>query len=424
MTKIIFFPIENYNREVDARLAIIKLILKKNSCEKYLFLILPKNLLPLILRFSQFRCTIFHKSLQKDFIPFITRKIKKGSKVTFIEEEYFDRYSDNDTRFGDGSNIISSAFASTLKDYNSLSKRLGKEKVKFTGNPRIDILMNIEKIYFKDISKIRKSYGKFALFNSNFSYANPPKGLDLNDLQKLYFANDKKGFNQLSEFISKHKKRFIKVKSFLIESNLLNSYDTIIYRCHPNESRAKAKKEFKGSRVVVLSDDNVLFWIFASSILIHACCSTSIEAYIMKKRSMIFEPFKEEENSLSYKTSSEIIYSNRITPNPNYIDQEARPDHPIYSQLPKLEKGQITPKEFPASTSIASWIIDNSPATSILIFIPQVFIGLLISLPRIILTFLIEKERARINIDLKKSIRNFRLKYIWSSNFLGIGIIK
>ena len=85
--KVIFFPIENYSREVDARLGIIRSI-KKHKAKNYIFIIIPKNFLTEIIKKSNFLCTIFHKSLQEHFLKIIKKIIEYGSKVTFIEEEY------------------------------------------------------------------------------------------------------------------------------------------------------------------------------------------------------------------------------------------------------------------------------------------------------------------------------------------------
>lgn len=420
--KVIFFPIENYSREVDARLGIVRSI-KKNKIKNYIFIIIPKNFLTEIIKKSHFLCTIFHKSLQEHFLKVIKKIISYGSKVTFIEEEYFDAYSDADIRFGKEPSIISCAFASTLQDYKSLKSRINKKKVIFSGNPRIDIIKNIKWLYSTEILDLKKKYGNFILLNSNFSYINNPRDHNLENLKNTEFTNNPEGFNELKSYIEDHKKRYKKLVFYLKNSTSFDKFDNIVYRCHPNESKIKAKKEFKDSRVKVISEDNVLIWIKACQCILHCACTTSIEAFLMGKESIFFEPFDSERNNLSFYTSKNLIINDSIFSNNNFIKENKKFYNLINSQLPKHQLNFQNNSNFPACDTIAKWLDLNTPDSNSFNFYLKFFYSTILSIPRIFLIMISEKEKCRININLRRSINKFNLKTILISNFLGFAII-
>lgn len=421
--KVIFFPIENYSREIDARLGIIKSIKEKNK-GKYLFIITPKNFLTPILKRLNINCTIFHKSLQEHFLRFIEKYISKGSKVTFIEEEYFDRYSDNNLRFGKNLKLISCAFASTNNDFKSLKRRIGGDKVLFSGNPRVDIIRNIGELYKLEIKNLKDKYGKFLVFNSNFSYVNNPNDHVLENLRNEWFLNNPKEYEKLKLFIKKHRKRYLKLVEYLKNSPDLNHLDNIIYRCHPNESKKKATKEFINTRVKVFSTDNVLLWISSSEYMMHCACTTSIEAFLMNKKSVFFEPFDEEKNSFSFGTSKEFIIDNKIQLNNEFNNLKINKKNPINLQLPIEQRTKSEDLYLPACDKIAEWLERNTPSTNETKFYFKIINSFTIALPRLILTLISEKERSRINARISKSLHIFNLKSIIISDFLGFAIIK
>ena len=102
--RVLFFPLENYARELDARSLIISKLSRIKSIDtvpsdNMICVLLPKNLLPLILSKISQPVTVLHKSLQLHFREFISSIVSKGGSYFFLEEEYFDRYSDNSVRF-------------------------------------------------------------------------------------------------------------------------------------------------------------------------------------------------------------------------------------------------------------------------------------------------------------------------------------
>ena len=184
---IFFFPLENYVRELDGRCSIIselnKLDKYRNKKNKFISIILPKNIMYLIHEFIFSSYSVLGMSLRKSMYGYAKKINKSKGSYYFLEEEYFDRFSDNSIRFG-AQDQCKHVFASTKTDYESL-KRKFPNRITFCGNPRIDVLNKIENLYENEILMLRNKYGRFFLFNSTFSFLNPPKGLDYKFLSNI-----------------------------------------------------------------------------------------------------------------------------------------------------------------------------------------------------------------------------------------------
>ena len=178
-----------------------------------------------------------------------------------------------------------------------MKKKLLKYKKSFSapivvsGWPKFDLYnKEYKKIYFQDAKEIRKKHGKFLLFISNYG-AISKKGLKihLKKMRKIKGANFYDHVDTKKKYYDDYKYFVKSAKKFLGEKeNKLK----IIIRPHPSDYfHEDWKKEFKNfNNVDVIYDNDVVPWIIASNGIIHRGCSTSIDAFFLKKKIFFFLP--------------------------------------------------------------------------------------------------------------------------------------
>ena len=169
-----------------------------------------------------------------------------------------------------------------------------KDKIKITGNSRVDILKDeYNKVLEKEIENIKSKYGDFTLFAGNFTYINDfnvKKGIRLSDnlhKQGIFkkgtpehdwvLGTEKIGedvFNLLPNFFEEFSKSFPDRK--------------MIIRPHPGENINTYYDMANGLKnILIIQDDrNALSWIKASNALISSNCTTSVEAYLLNRISI------------------------------------------------------------------------------------------------------------------------------------------
>ena len=160
----------------------------------------------------------------------------------------------------------------------------------------------------KEAKKIKDRYGQFYLFSSNFgalSILGLQKIIEKNKYLKKYKSsrktnNDYFTFRQSILDFNFFKKN---LSNFLKQNPKFN----LIIRPHPADQLYRDWKFFeKYSNVKVISDNDVVPWIIASNGLIHRGCTTSIDAFLLKKPTYYFLPNRKifnSEKNITYKIS-------------------------------------------------------------------------------------------------------------------------
>ena len=193
------------------------------------------------------------------------------------------------------------------KDIFKSAKIIFNEKknilIPLMGHPKEDLLKKKNlKVFEKHKKKIKKYYGDFILFNSDFYSLKDPKR-EIDSYEKIMKETGGKRSNhdakQYSKMIIyKHKtlKYFIKFLGEIDEN--LGSIKMMI-RPHPRENIddwKKITKKFKNIYVVAPIDD-VTSYILASKGVMHNGCSTGISSLLLGKSTAYFY----EKNNSSYK---------------------------------------------------------------------------------------------------------------------------
>jgi len=163
--------------------------------------------------------------------------------------------------------------------------------IHLTGNPRADMLRPEMRPFFaEDVEDILNSYGNFILVNTNFNHVNafsPDMNL-FRPVKKLgetpKFGRGARGMSrEFAEGLRDHKQAVFQDFQQLIPA-LERSFPeyTIIVRPHPTENQEVYRNiAAQCRRVRVTNEGNVVPWILASKAVIHNCCTTGLEAYVM-----------------------------------------------------------------------------------------------------------------------------------------------
>lgn len=197
------------------------------------------------------------------------------------------------------------------------------DKIKITGNPRIDLLkMPVNQIFQEEVKSIQDEYGKIILINTNFGWANHFLGNEIainriiaNELRmKDEYINQ---FRTKSEFHKRLLNYFLEMLPRL--STEFPDY-TIIVRPHPTEKLEVWEEKTKNLKnVFVNREGNVIAWIKAAKVVIHNNCTTAVESFLLETPVISYRPARSMEfdvelpNSLSYETQNidELVLSIR-----------------------------------------------------------------------------------------------------------------
>ena len=208
--------------------------------------------------------------------------------------------------------------------------KITSDNIKITGSPRLDLLRpGYNDIFKKRAEKIIKKHDRFVLINSNFVFGNlhPDYGDLIEYLTNLhriksaedeaYYRNaERYKFNLLDNYVDL-------VKKLSAEFPEIN----FIVRPHPSE-RAETWHEKLGkiNNVKCIFEGSANEWIYASEGLIHSGCTTGIEAWIMRKPVIRYNPQAESE------------YEPEL---PNRFGVYASSYNEVASYIKKLIKGQL-----------------------------------------------------------------------------------
>jgi surface carbohydrate biosynthesis protein len=162
------------------------------------------------------------------------------------------------------------------------------------GNPRIDLLSpNVRAIFHPESDRLKCSYPKLILVNTNFSLCNHKKG-DGAFLAGLKAA-DKVRTPEEEAFVQEwidHKKvlfdAFRKVLPVLSRS----FPDTpIVVRPHPSENHDTWRMMAADlPNVRVIHDGSAIPWLQAASVIVHNGCTTGLEGHLLGRPVIAYQP--------------------------------------------------------------------------------------------------------------------------------------
>ena len=167
-----------------------------------------------------------------------------------------------------------------------------------TGHPRIDLLRSeLRPFWSEAVGKIQQRLGRFILINSNFGKLNsyrPGKSEQLQTLQAA--AVDPASVSAVDAGFAAHRYGlFQHFQTMLRELAQAHPDHTIVVRPHPAENQDTWLQAAAGCpNVQVIHEGHVVPWLLAAEVLIHNGCTTGVEAYLLDKPVIAYQPLTSE----------------------------------------------------------------------------------------------------------------------------------
>ena len=242
-----------------------------------------------------------------------------------------------------------------------------KKNVISSGWPRFDLFQKkFRSVYENDVKKIKKKYGKFIIFISDFGYISKNYQNYALEYAPWGAKNKKqliKGQSRTLRYAKNNYEEFLLVKDFLKKLASTFSKNKIIIRGNPSENMEIWKNEVRDIKNLIFVEpkDDVQPWIEASLGVMHRGCTTSMQSVMLNKPIAYIDLGKKNEflKKFSYKISSKIKdindYSKWISElkrNSNYrIFKKVKKELNIRKKtsceiiLSKIDKLNITPED-------------------------------------------------------------------------------
>lgn len=225
----------------------------------------------------------FDKCLSPHKIAFHQFQVETlGNTLVSLDEEALivDEKEHIKTRFTQAAiNLASLIFAWGETEARMIREKydVGR-KIYISGSPRIDCWRTQdESLYKNEVRKIKKRFGEFILVNSNFGAGILPEQSYNNEVIEY--------FKLLTEIRGEFLTLIEKIAREFPSQN-------VVLRPHPGEDQG-LWGSIRGrlpENVHVILEGSVSPWIKASSLLIHHCCTTAVEAWIARTPIISYEP--------------------------------------------------------------------------------------------------------------------------------------
>ena len=164
-----------------------------------------------------------------------------------------------------------------------------------TGNPRIDMMRPEVRGYLDEaIASITERYGRFVLFNSNFSAAN-------------HFIANKTRF-KVADWVAQEKAQSLKDGFLAHKTELFNAFlamipklaqavkpNMLVIRPHPSENKQAWLDAAKGlGNVHVIHEGSVVPWLAAADVMVHNGCTSAVEASVIGTPALAYRPIRSD----------------------------------------------------------------------------------------------------------------------------------
>ena len=172
------------------------------------------------------------------------------------------------------------------------------ERMMLTGNPRFDTLLpGVRTVYDAEAEGIRRRHGRFLLVNSNFGPANPCRvGLDVVAVwQKEVKLTTAEQVDRKRREMAYKTRQMIDLQSLLAEVARAGAFDRIIVRPHPTENHDAWRAWGAAVNIGVEYEGSAIPWLLAAEMMLHAGCTTAIEALLLDRPTVSFVPLPDSE---------------------------------------------------------------------------------------------------------------------------------
>ena len=301
MKKILIINIETKAREFNSRMMVAyqaltrgyKVVIGAQSEMNEFLEYLPKGI-------------FFDKSIARNKLQKLLKIKNLGHKIVSLDEEGI--ASQNNQHFylkqrmsKETLDLAEYFFTWGIDEKELIESRYTeyKNKIKTTGNPRIELWKpEYVKFYKNEVTKINKKYKDFIFITSNFASIQHARGDDFLKNQDIAFnkietKKDQDIFNAKRAFMAKVYIAFLNMIKTLSKSS---PDRTIVIRPHPADNIETWKENFKQyNNVFIEYEYSATPWIIASGCMVHSSCATGIEGFLMNKPVFSYLPYEDHD---------------------------------------------------------------------------------------------------------------------------------
>lgn len=297
MNPVAYISVELKARDMDSRLLIAAEALKRGLHVVYgQQWVINKNF------FSMPEGAVLFKTVNEIQASLMLDAANAGHIVAASDEEVFACASKACFESGMGptaAQVVDVFFAQGKQHASTVANQYPaiKERIRITGNPRIDLLGQWGRpAYQPQAAKIKREIGSYILFNTNFGWINSiwnaredtkqiairSGHLDLNDPVSVaaYEAElewERSNMVELERIIDWMQKGLPGVKA--------------VIRPHPAEDSSYWKGKYDGSKdVLIVEGSSHIPWTLGAEVLVHTTCSTGMEAALMDTPALSITP--------------------------------------------------------------------------------------------------------------------------------------
>lgn len=292
MTCKILFPIETVVRELPYKLVLAGLFAQRGfECyigEKGAIRRLSAMLRPFI-----YFDKGYHSGISENIYEAM---INNGGLIVNLDEEGGVDYEDSSTilsRYPEKLfKICDCVFLWGRYQYSFLQSNganIDENKVVISGHPRFQLLKTAyQGLYNDEVTRIQKEFGDYILINTNMGFGNNIRG---DEFVLMNYGGRVKQLDQVMKYDKIKTSEFIALAKALTDR--LNC--KIIIRPHPEERSDTYESALKDyPNVKTIYKGSVIPWILGANLMIHADCTTGIEAFMLHKKSISYLPLVKE----------------------------------------------------------------------------------------------------------------------------------
>ena len=206
----------------------------------------------------------------------------EGGMITkdLIKEYYLFSEIKKNINYVDGYLIWSQKIKKEILLFDKKLKKYNKKLI-VTGNPRFNYLL----------SQKKKKLGTNILLNFNFATIDPKYSTFQNEKKLLIKQGKSRGWvRRYCKDQFKMRSAFILLAKKLEKEKIINK---IVIRPHPYENLSNYSNIFKNNKKIIINfDTDLKREIYKSLLVIQNNCSTSIDAILLGRKSIYYQPFK------------------------------------------------------------------------------------------------------------------------------------
>ena len=281
----IFIPIEIIKRELLSKVILAYFIINNNQNIKTRCYIGSKSQIKKLISFKKSYGGIFiyKGSLSEYHAIKLKKKVEKfiildeelgPTTIQFLGNAMNSRLWPGTEKYIDRFYLIGKKACDVgRKVYPKLDK-----KIRMTGWPRVDLWRpEFNYLYKNSIKDLKKNYGNFILFSSDFTFTSIERIKYEEEFWKNTKWEEKYKLNRAKKVFLEFQENLKLIRQLDARTDL----PQIIIRPHPSDDLLAWKKISKSlKRIKIVFKGEVSSWVYASNGVLHRGCTSAIEAYM------------------------------------------------------------------------------------------------------------------------------------------------